>query len=100
MAASGMRYKKTLELVDQIKEKQGNMHEILKTLSEDRTAQVAKVYGGEAAENFKDNVRKISEYIDSQITEIVNKLTTEAETQHDAYIAQEQRLKSQIQMDK
>ena len=100
MAASGMRYKKTLQLVEQIKEKQKELQEKLKTLSEDRTAEVSRAYGGEAADNFKNNTVKIAEYINSQLTEVINKLTTEAETQHDAYIAQEQRLKSNVDVAK
>ena len=100
MPTSGMRYKKTLELVEQIKEKQQKMQALLKRLSEERTQEVSGQYGGEAADNFKDNTVKIANYIDEQIKQITTKLSTEAETQHDAYLAQEQRLKSQVTMDK
>ena len=98
MPASGMRYKKTLELVEQIKEKQQKMQELLKKLSDERTKEVASQYGGEASQNFQDNTIKIANYMDEEIKKITTKLSDEAETQHDAYLAQEQRLKSQVEI--
>lgn len=96
MATSGMRYQKVMDLVDSLEEKRGEISSLLSTIAEDRSAEVAQVYDGTAAENFKSNMRTVAETVDTDIKSIVEQLKTEAETQRAAYLQQEQNLQSNI----
>ena len=93
MAKSGMRYESTKRMVSEINSIKQEMDKILSRF-EARATEVNKVYGGEAAEDFTKNTVKAAQYLSAATEEIANTLANEAETQHDAYIAQEQRLKA------
>lgn len=96
MATSGMRYQKMLTLVEDLEAKRGEISSLLTTIAEDRSTEVAQVYDGTAAENFKSNMRTVAETVDKDIKSIVEQLKTEAETQRTAYLTQEQNLQSNI----
>lgn len=93
MAKSGMRYESTKRMVSEINSIKQEMDKILSRF-EARATEVNKVYGGEAAEDFTNKTVKVAQYLSAATEEIANTLANEAETQHDAYIAQEQRLKA------
>lgn len=99
MSKSGMRYQKTLQLVKQMEEKRDKIAAIMRRLEEDRTGEVQAVYGGEAAENFKTNMKTIAKDLDEKIKKIITQLNEEAETQHDNYKKQEAALKSNINVE-
>ena len=94
MSKSGMRYQKTLQLVKKMEEKRDKIAGIMRRLEEDRSSEVASVYGGEAAENFKTNMKNIATDLDEKIKKIITQLNEEAEIQHDNYKKQEEALKS------
>lgn len=96
MAKAGMRYQRTKNLIKQVEEKQKRMNEILKRLEEERVSEVGAVYGGEAADNFKGNVKTIADDLNTKITKIIQDLNVEADTQYDNYKKQEAALKSNI----
>ncbi len=96
MSKSGMRYQKTLDLVKKMEEKRDRLAAVMARLEDDRTSEVAAVYGGDAAENFKSNVKSIAADLDEKIKSIIKQLNEEAETQHDNYQKQEAALKSNI----
>ncbi len=94
MAKSGMRYQKMLNLVSKMEEYQTRMTTVMDTLQNERSTSVAAVYGGEAADNFKTNMKTIADNLDKQIKSIIKQLNEEAQTQHDNYQKQEAALKS------
>ena len=97
MATSGMRYQKVMDLVTDLEEKRKEISDyLLNTIAEERSAEVAQVYDGTAAENFKSNMRTVAETVDTDINSIVEQLKTEAETQRAAYLQQESNLQSNI----
>lgn len=96
MAKSGMRYQGVLNLINEIDEKKQRISELMNMIQNDRTSQVAKVYGGSAAENFKTNAQKIASAVDENIASIIKQLNEEAQTQHDNYQKQEAALQQSV----
>lgn len=93
MAKSGMRYQGVLNLIKEIEEKKDQIVKVTATILNDRTAEVAKVYGGTSAESFKAAVTKNTEEVENNINSIIKQLNEEAQVQHDNYQKQEQALK-------
>ena len=92
---SGMRYQKMTTLVSDIGEIKTKMNDLLTNIQSERTSQVAAVY---AADNFKSNMNKVADSVNASMDQIIQQLTQEAETQHDAYLKQEANLQSNINL--
>ena len=98
MGKSGMRYLKTKKLISDIGEKKVLMEAVFKRMEEERVPEVAAVYGGAAADNFKNNVITVSSDLLGKVDNIMKQLNEEAETQHDNYKKQEAALQSDVQV--
>ena len=98
MGKSGMRYMQTKKLVSDIDDKKKLMEAVFKRLEEDRYQEVAAVYGGAAAESFKNNVRLVSNDLMGKVDKLMTQLNEEAETQHDNYKKQEAALQSDVKV--
>ncbi len=94
MPKSGMRYAKMKALVKDMEGYKQQMVDVMTTLENERAAAVERVYGGTAADSFKNNMKNIAADLETKINNIIKQLNTEAETQHDNYLKQEAALDS------
>lgn len=96
MAKSGMRYQSVMQLINDIEEKKNAINSLMQSIESERTSEVAQVYGGSAAENFKTNMNKVANAVDEAINNIIRQLNEEAQTQHDNYQKQEASLQTTV----
>lgn len=94
---SGMVYSKVQVLVDQLTQHLNTINDIFETeLVGGRVQEISECYDGQAAETFKTNLTNVSKRVVSDLQDIINKLSIEAQTQQEAYSKQDNKLVSNI----
>ena len=88
---SGMRYNATMKLIKDIEDYKDKIVDTIQTAA-DREADIAKVYGGEAAQQYRQSLQTEADNIKTTLEKIVKDLTAEAEDTKQKYEEQERRL--------
>lgn len=88
---SGMRYNATMNLIGQVEDVKGRIVDVIQTAA-DREADIAKVYGGEAAQQYRQSLQAEADKIKETLEKIIKDLTAEAEDTKQKYEEQERRL--------
>lgn len=96
MNGSGMKYEGVIKLCNDLEEKRKNISDIMLAIENERTAEVAKVYGGAAADNFNRNAVSIANSVDEAINQMITDLKTIAENQQEEYKEREAALQQNI----
>lgn len=96
MNGSGMSYEGVIKLCSALDEKKQRISEIMQTIENERTSEVSKVYGGQAADNFKSNAISIATTVNDAIEQMITDLRTVAETQQQEYKEREVALQQNV----